>query len=57
MPKFVRLLKSSEEKDSLEGEESQMKCKKCGIRPSMDPDGLCNQCKFDDVLTQLVNQK
>ena len=57
MSKFVRLLKSSEEKDSLEDEESQTKCKKCGIRPSEDSDGLCNQCRFDDVLTQLVNKK
>ena len=55
--RFIRLLKSSKEEDSLRDEEPQPNCKKCGVRPAADSDGLCDQCRFDDVLAELVKKK
>jgi len=57
LSRFIRLLKSQKEKDSQEDEELQMKCSRCGERPATDPDGLCNQCRFEDVLTQMTEKK
>jgi hypothetical protein len=55
--RFIRLLKSPKEEDSLKDEEPQTDCQKCGMRPAADSDGLCNQCRFDDVLAELVKKK
>jgi hypothetical protein len=57
MSRLSRLLKSPVEKGTVKSNEPQTKCRKCGMRPAADPDGLCNQCRFDDVLTELVNKK
>ena len=57
MSKLIRLLKSSREKGSLRDEKVQMKCTKCGKRPSTGSDGMCDTCRFDDVLTQLTETK
>jgi hypothetical protein len=55
--RFIHLLKSPKKKDALRDEEPQTNCRKCGERPAADSGGLCNQCRFDDVLTELVNKK
>jgi len=55
--KLIRLLKSPKEKGSLKEEELQMKCIKCGNRPATGQDGLCNHCRFHDVLTLLAEAK
>lgn len=57
MSRLIRLLKSSREKGSLRGEKLQMKCTKCGKRLSTRPDGMCDTCRFDDVITQLTERK
>lgn len=57
MSRLSRLLKSPREKDSLRGEELQMKCTKCGKRPAKDPDGLCDHCRFDDILTGMTERE
>lgn len=55
--KFIRLLKLQKEKSSLRGEEPQMKCSKCEKREATDPDGLCNHCRFDNVLMQMRTER
>jgi len=55
--RLTRLLKSPKEKDALTEHELQMNCSKCGKRPAREPEGLCNQCRFDDILTEMVNKK
>lgn len=54
--RIARLLKSRREKSLLE-EELQIDCSKCGKRLATDKDGLCNPCRFNDVLTQMTEKK
>ena len=54
--RIIRLLKSPKEKSSVE-EELQLNCSKCGKRPSTKKDGFCDQCRFDDFLTQMTEKK
>jgi len=56
MSRLISSLKSK--KKTLPTEEKlEIQCTKCGKRPATDQDGLCNQCRFNDVLTELANKK
>jgi Zn finger protein HypA/HybF involved in hydrogenase expression len=57
MSKLVRLLKSPKEKASLRSEELQLKCSKCGKRTATNQDGMCDSCRFSDILTGLNPRK
>ncbi|MGD8507200.1 MAG: hypothetical protein PVF15_11140 [Candidatus Bathyarchaeota archaeon] len=57
MSRLTRLLKSPKERASLEIEELQLKCSKCGKRTATDQDGLCDSCRFDDILTGLTQKE
>jgi len=57
MSRLIRLMKSTKERDLLRDEELQTHCSKCGKRPATDKDGFCDQCRFDDILTQLTEKK
>ena len=55
--KLIRLLKSSKEENLLTEKELETNCSKCGKRPATDPDGLCNNCRFDDAITRIAERK
>jgi hypothetical protein len=56
MPRIISLLKLKKDAPLAE-EDSEGKCAKCGRRSTTGQDGLCDQCRFSDVLTQLTEER
>jgi len=55
MIKFVRSLRLH--RTLLTEKEQQTKCEKCGKRLATSQDGLCDHCRFDNVLTRVVGRQ
>ncbi len=55
--RLMRLLKAPKQKDSANGDESPAACSKCGKRSATETDGLCNSCRFTDILTGMTENK
>jgi len=53
MTKLIRSLRFLD-KRFLTEKEKHIKCEKCGKRPATAEDNLCDHCRFDDVLTRMV---
>jgi hypothetical protein len=57
MSRLTRLLESAKGKNSLKTKGLNMKCSQCGKRPATDPDGLCGFCRYDALLTRIMETK
>ncbi len=56
MPRLASLLKLKRN-PSLTEEDLRTKCTKCGKRSTTGQDGLCDQCRFDEVLNELTDER
>lgn len=54
MSRFVRSLKLLKDKALSSEKDVRMKCMKCGKRDATGQDDLCDHCRFDNILTRMV---